>query len=98
MAAKFFKTFVPAIYRAIRVIQFTRARVEIGQTTYEGDANINIKPELRDDGVVFNVRAEGHASVKQEIIVCGRTLELKASGDGQIGGKFHIILKEKKKI
>ena len=65
MAAKIFKTFIPAIYRAIRVIQFTRARVEIGQTTFEGAANMNIKPELRDDGVVFNVRAECHASVKK---------------------------------
>ena len=96
MAAKIFKTFMPAIYRVIRVIQLTRAHVEIGQTTYEGDANINIKPELRDDGVVFNVRAECHASVKKEIIVCGRTLELNASGNGQIDGKFHIVLKEKK--
>ena len=95
MAGKFFKTFVPAIYRAIRVIQFTRARVEIGQTTFEGAANMNIKPEIRDDGVVFNVQAECHANLKQEINVCGRTLEVSASGNGQFDGKVHIALKEK---
>ena len=65
MAAKIFKTFIPAIYRVIRVIQLTRAHVEMGQTTYEGDVNIKIKPELRDDGVAFNVQAECQASAKK---------------------------------
>ena len=96
MAEKFFKTVLPAIFRAMRVIQFSRARVEIGETTFEGAANMNIKPEIREDGVVFNVRAECHASVKKEIIVCGRTLEVSASGNGQFDGKVHIVLKEKK--
>ena len=97
MASKIFKTFIPAIYRGVRkVIQWTRANVEMEPTTYDGDVNIKIKPELRDDGVAFNVQAECQASVKKEVIVCGRTLELNASGNGQIDGKFHIVLKEKK--
>ena len=51
----------------MRVIQFSRARVEIGETSFEVAANMKIKPEIQADGVVFNVRAEGHAHLKQDI-------------------------------
>ena len=95
MAGKFFKTVLPAIFRAMRVIQFSRARVEIGETSFEAAANMNIKPEIREDGVVFNVRAECHAHLKQDINVCGRTFEVSASGNGQLDGKIQIALKEK---
>ena len=80
------------------MIQWTRANVEMEPTTYDGDVNFKIKPEMRDDGVAVNVQADCQASAVKEVIVCGRILELKASGDGKIGGNFHIILKEKKKI
>ena len=93
MASRIFKTLVPAIYRCYKIVRaWSRANVE---TNFEGNVNLNLKPEIIEDGLKIKVQLDGHATATQEIIVGGKTLEFKAHGDGNISGKWHFILKEK---
>ena len=77
------------------MIECSRANIEMKPAKFDGDVNLDIKPKIVDDGVELNVQLVGHATASQEIIVGGKTLEVKAHGDGRIAGKWHCVFKEK---
>ena len=97
MVSKIFKAMIPAIYQGFRkVIEWGWANVSTEPTQYDGGVNFNFTPEVREDGVEVKVQLDGHTSATKDIVVCGKTMEVKASGDGKIGGKWNLIFKENK--
>ena len=96
VVSKIIKAMIPGIYKGVRkLIEWSWANVSTKPTQYDGGVTFNFTPEVRDDGVEVKVQLDGHTSVSKDIVICGKTVEVKASGDGHIGGKWHLIFKEK---
>ena len=96
VVSKIVKAMIPGIYKGVRkLIEWSWANVSTKPTQYDGGVTFNFTPEVRDDGVEVKVQLGGHTSVSKDIVICGKTVEVKASGDGYIGGKWHLIFKDK---
>ena len=63
---------------------------------YDGDFNFHATPNIRENGLELKVQLDGFTSATKDIVVCGKAMEIKVFGDGKIGGRWHIIVKDSK--